>query len=86
MLHWAEVYQGTVNEGDRVFDVIIEGVVVRENFDIVKEAGAAYTAVAVQFTDICVTDGDLTLTFGKKFENPKVSTSVFCRWHTESLY
>lgn len=45
-----------ISEGQRVFDVKLQGKVVLNDFDIVKAAGAANTAVVKEFTDIAVND------------------------------
>ena len=45
-----------VREGQRVFDVKLQGKVVLNNFDVVKAAGAANTAVVKEFTDVEVND------------------------------
>jgi hypothetical protein len=38
-------HEGTVNVGDRVFDIAIQGRLVRQNYDIIREAGATLTGV-----------------------------------------
>ncbi len=48
--------QDGVAEGDRVFDVKLQGKTVLKNFDIVKEAGGAGVAVVKECTGIEVTD------------------------------
>jgi hypothetical protein len=49
-LHFAE--PDDVQPGQRVFDVRLNGAVVLSDFDIVKEAGARYTAVVREFQGI----------------------------------
>jgi len=57
-------------EGQRVFDVKLQGNVVLKDFDIFKEAGAANKAVIKEFKDIKV-ENDLTVEFVPKVSNPK---------------
>ena len=45
-----------VPEGQRVFDVKLQGKAVLNDFDILKAAGAANTAVVKDFTNIAVND------------------------------
>lgn len=73
ILHFAETWDGIDKEGPRVFDVRIEGQEVLNNFDILKEAGAMYTAVTRQFRHIKVDDGRLDIRFIPRHENPLVN-------------
>ena len=57
-LHFAEVWWGSA--GRRVFDVIIEGQTVRNNYDIYAAAGGRYIAQVETFTT-WVTDGHLEI-------------------------
>ena len=59
-LHFAELYHQTA--GARVFDVMVEGVLVLDDFDIFAAAGARNTAVIRTFDGIVVSDGKLTIT------------------------
>jgi prepilin-type processing-associated H-X9-DG protein len=61
LLGFAEPVAGAA-AGSRVFDVFAEGARVLDDYDIVKEAGAARRAVAEAF-DVRVTDGSLDLSF-----------------------
>lgn len=72
ILHFAEIYDGAEQPGDRVFDVLVEGTTVLNNFDIVVAAGGPYIATTETITGVSVTDGSLDITFGKITENPKV--------------
>jgi len=58
--------------GQRVFDVKIQGDVVLNDFDIVKEAGTTNKAVIKEFTDIKVKDF-LTVEFVPKDDNPEMT-------------
>ena len=70
VLHFAEIYDGTDEVGQRVFNVFVEGTKVLDEFDITEQVGA-YKAVARSF-DVTVTDGFVDITFGAIVENPKV--------------
>jgi Malectin domain len=59
VLYFAEVNFTAI--GSRVFDITMEGVKVKDNYDIFKSAGAA-NATAEWFT-VNVTDGTLNMTF-----------------------
>lgn len=76
-LHFAEIYHGVQPntdgiEGERVFDINIEGTAI-DNYDIIAEAGATATAVIETIPDISVTDGSLTITFTAVIDAAKVS-------------
>lgn len=62
-LCFAEIYNGTMSIGARIFDVAIEGELVLENFDIYAIVGAL-TAHTETFT-VTVLDGNLTIEFIK---------------------
>ncbi|WP_198664701.1 malectin domain-containing carbohydrate-binding protein [Halorubrum sp. 48-1-W] len=74
-LHFAEIYQGVANdggEGDRLFDVSIEGQQVLDSYDIYAEAGGPHAAIQETFTAE-VTDGELNVEFTTVEDNAKVS-------------
>ncbi|NOZ21561.1 MAG: PQQ-binding-like beta-propeller repeat protein [Planctomycetes bacterium] len=54
VLHFAEPHG--LAAGQRVFDVVVQGKKVLENFDIAKEAGGTNQAVAREFTHVRVKD------------------------------
>ncbi len=58
-LHFAELYFS--NAGQRAFNVAINGVTVLANFDIVKAAGANYTANVQQFTATANASGQIVI-------------------------
>ena len=60
-LHFAENFVN--NEGDRVFNVYMEGQPALTDFDILAEAGDKFTAHIETFEGISVTDGILNITF-----------------------
>ena len=71
VLHMAETYSNTAQPGKRVFEVVIEGDVVLNDFDITEAVGP-FTATTLSFT-VDVQDGELDITFGKVAENPKIN-------------
>lgn len=61
-------FEGTRNVGDRIFDIIIEGEIVRDDFDVILEFGhlkAGMVSIVVE-----VTDGELNIEYGRVIENP----------------
>ena len=65
-LYFAERYwgkSGRPGEGQRVFDVTVEGKLRLDNFDIFAESKGADTAITRTFSNIQVTDGNLTIVF-----------------------
>ncbi|MEM9731742.1 MAG: malectin domain-containing carbohydrate-binding protein, partial [Myxococcota bacterium] len=70
-IYFAEIYGGTFGNGLRVFDVLVEGAVVLDDYDIFSLYGALAGAVEVVSTS--VTDGSLTIEFIHGVENPKVA-------------
>jgi hypothetical protein len=69
-LHFAETFQTA--EGDRVFDVSIQGEQVLSDFDIYAEVGHD-VAVTKTFEDIEVTDETLSITSTTQVDNTKFS-------------
>jgi len=77
-LHFAETYWGAPGRGPggvgrRVFDVLAEGKLVMNNYDISKAAGGALNATMVAIRGVRVTDGKLTLTFKAEKDFPLIS-------------
>jgi len=71
-LLFANVYSGTTDVGDRVFDVVAEGEVVLDDFDQVAAAGASGVAVT-RAVIVDVTDGNgLQLEFLREIQNPSI--------------
>ncbi len=58
-LHFAEIYWS--NAGQRVFNVALNGVTVLSNFDIIRAAGANFTANIQQFTTTANSSGQIVL-------------------------
>ncbi|MEO6000468.1 MAG: malectin domain-containing carbohydrate-binding protein, partial [Chitinophagaceae bacterium] len=74
-LHFSENYHAAV--GRRIFDITMEGVKVKDNFDVFAKAGAAFTATTETF-QVNVTDGVLNINFSSLaadggVDQPKVS-------------
>ncbi len=74
-LHYAEVYWGAANgspsnpgPGKRVFDIMVEGKTVLQDFDISAAAGGAANALVIPIENVQVNDGSLTLSFKAKVD------------------
>jgi len=67
-LHFAEIWftniggRGPAGEGQRVFDVLIEGNTVLDEYDITADVGTL-TAVVKEYTSVNVSDGNLNIEF-----------------------
>jgi large repetitive protein len=76
-LHFCELFFGDTPIGQRLFDVLIQNVMVLEDFDIVVAAGGSNTAHTQTFANINVPDGLLTIEFKMAdpiaANNPQVS-------------
>jgi hypothetical protein len=70
-LHEAEIWSGITGPGQRVFDVLAEGALVLDDYDIYATGGFA-NAVVAEFT-VEVTDGSLDLELVRGVQNPRVS-------------
>ena len=68
-LKYAEIYFSS--NGQRIFNVNINGVAVQTNFDIVSAAGGAFTAVDVTFSVTASTT--ITIQLVPVIQNPKIS-------------
>ena len=65
-LHFAETYwglDGRPGEGQRVFDIVVEGETISNDFDIAAEATGPLNAMVIQIGSIQVDDGVLNLEF-----------------------
>ena len=69
-LHFAETYHEA--DGERVFDVLVDGTTAISDLDIHAEVGHG-AALTQTVTDVEVTDGPLTVAFEASVENAKVS-------------
>jgi hypothetical protein len=70
-LHFSENYNKAQSIGARKFRVSMEGKIIWNSLDIFQEAGA-YSALIKQ-TTVAVSDGFLTISFGKIVENAKLN-------------
>ncbi len=70
-LHFAETYFGASQIGQRVFDVLIEGQLVLDDFD--KAATAGYRAAIVEEIEVTLVDEMLNIQFLHGVENPTIS-------------
>jgi len=71
VLKFAEIYWSSA--GQRIFNVAINGTTVLSNFDIVAQAGAAFTALDKTFP-VTVTNGSIAIKFTNgSADLPKVS-------------
>ncbi|MGO8671232.1 MAG: choice-of-anchor tandem repeat GloVer-containing protein [Capsulimonadaceae bacterium] len=61
-LHFAEIVEGVL-PGDRVFDVVANGVTVLSNFDISAASGGPDTAIVEQFSVPATSSGTIDLDF-----------------------
>jgi hypothetical protein len=68
-LHFAEIFQK--NAGFRVFDVWVEGVLVKANLDIFKEVG--YRTAYIIEVEATVNDGFASIELVRVTDNPKIS-------------
>lgn len=68
-LFFAEIYSGAQSVGVRVFDVLIEGAVVLNHYDIYADVGG-YKGVMKSFT--VSSDSNLTIDFHHVIENPAI--------------
>jgi len=71
-LHFAETYERITAAGQRVYTISIEGKPALQDLDPFKEAGAQFTAV-VKEVEAEVADGELTIEFADKIQNPMIN-------------
>ncbi len=72
-LHFAETYEGITAEGERVYDVRIEGQKALEKFDPYKEAGKKRFKAVTRAFDVEVADGDLVVGFTARVQEPMIN-------------
>lgn len=70
--HFSETFWRIKEADQRVFDIKAEGSVIFDRVDVFAEAGGALKALVKKRT-ISVTDGNLTISFGRKKQNPMIS-------------
>lgn len=77
ILHFVEIFWGAPGNGaaggigDRVFDVSLEGVVVKNDYDIFEDVGALF-ATQEEF-EVNLVDGMLNIGFSASVDNAKIS-------------
>jgi hypothetical protein len=69
-LHFAEVYSGITEAGQRVFSFNVQGHEFKD-FDIWVKAGG-FSKAYIESVNVEVTDGKLNITFTPNVENPKI--------------
>ncbi len=85
-LHFAEIYWGGAlgapnqpGPGRRVFDIIVEGQTLIDNFDITAAAGGADRAMIIPLNGIEITDGQLTLALKAEVDYAAISAFEIVR-------
>lgn len=72
-LHMAETYPPVTSVGERVYHIDIEGERVLPDFDLIKSAGGSARTAVVKTFDVEVADGELTIAFKPKVQNPMIN-------------
>ena len=70
-LHWAELFDGASNPGDRTFHVLVEGVERFRDFDIVSRYG--FKQGGYEELDVSVNDGAVTIKLLRVKRSPKIN-------------
>ncbi len=70
-LYFANTFTGTTGVGQRVFDIVLEGMLTHDDFDAVADAPGSGVAV-VRSGIVTVADGVLDIDFDAVVENPAV--------------
>ncbi len=70
-MYFANSFEGTNQVGNRIFDILIEGNLVRDNLDLVDTFGHEVAGM-LAFT-VNVADNELNIGFGREVENPVVN-------------
>ena len=70
-LYFAERFHN--QSGKRVFDVSVEGTLRLDDFDIFGQSGGKNTAITETFSNISVTDGNLTIVFDPSVDFASIS-------------
>ncbi len=70
-LFFLNSFNGTSTPGKRVFDVVVEGVVVLNDFDIIPEFG--HKVAGMKTIVATVTDGNLDIDFGRVIGDPLIN-------------
>jgi len=67
-LHFVERFMNHV--GDRVFDILINGLVVRNNLDILSASGAKYRPIILEYDTRANDDGLVVIEFRSSYRSP----------------
>lgn len=70
-LHFPKIYPGNQWDGARVFDILLQDIVMYRDLDIYKKAGG-YMALKINFTS-SVMNGVMRIALRKRKQNPKIS-------------
>lgn len=70
-LYFGNSFSGTNQVGDRVFDIVMENSVVRNNFDIIAEFGDQSGGMIA--IPVPVSDGELNIQFLHEIQNPLIN-------------
>ena len=73
ILHFAETYEGIYGEGERVFDVSINGKEVLKGFDPYADIGEFNKPDVKTYKDIEPVNGQITIGFTPSVENPQIN-------------
>ena len=76
-LYFANQYDGTANEGGRVFDVSVEGAKVLDDYDIVADTDGTQRAAVKRFST--TSDGAINVLFEHVIENPLINAIEIVR-------
>jgi PKD repeat protein len=69
-LYMGNAFAGTSQPGQRIFDLLIEGAVVRDNLDLITEFG--HLIGGMLSFPVTLSDGVLNIGFGREVENPTI--------------
>ena len=79
-LHFAERSSGNNAAGRRIFDILAEGQLLYDNFDIFATAGGLNKAYVLALDNVAVSDGTLNLVFKTEVDYASIAgIEVFCR-------
>lgn len=70
-LYVGNSFTGTQNIGDRVFDILLEGVIVENDLDLISTFG--HEVAGMLSYPVSVSDGELNISFNHEVENPLIN-------------
>lgn len=70
-LFMSNSYAGTSQTGDRIFDILLEDAIVKNDLDLITEFG--HQVAGMLSFPVSVSDGELNLSFGHEVENPTLN-------------